>query len=204
MNQEFEHFRRPVNLSDYVRVYDNVLDADACASLIESFDADPRTAQRENQYMYFAENNISRNEWDVADLYESVLQYRERYLTDLELPAVMMPTEHSYEEMRMRKFRSGIGDHFFPHVDVVGNKTMSRQLSFIWFLNTATACEVDFMRLDQPIKIAAQTGRLLVFPSTWQYLYQITEPTDTDVYMIASHVHYTDLYQNQGEQHGDN
>lgn len=201
MTKEFESLRYKINLSDYVRVYDNALDAIACQSLIDSFDSDDKTQLRENQFMYFMENNISRNEWHIPEVYQSLLEYRQTYLNDLELPEIMLGAEHSYEEIRMRKFRSGLGDHFFPHVDVVGNRTTARQLTFIWWLNEASSSELDFMRLDRDLKIEPAVGRLVVFPSTWQYLYQITEPTDTDIYQLVGHAHYTDIYQRPAEEY---
>jgi len=195
---DFKHLYINKNLSSYVQVYDNALDTDVCHSLIQSFDSDVDHQQlRENQYMYFMENNISRNQWHMPEVYQTLLNYQVNYLQDSQLNVLMLTTEGEFEEVRMRKYRASLGDHFYPHVDVVGNRTQSRLLTYHLFLNDASSGNLEFLQLDRDVSIEPRQGRLVIFPSTWQYLHRVNEAMDDDVYVINSHFHGPDIYKDK-------
>lgn len=181
-----------MNLSDYVRVYDNVLPADVCESLIQSFQADA------DHHIYncdaikkFTEINVIQAGWNIRDVTDTALLYRQQYWMDCDIIAPMIDPDHSWEEFRMKQYRVAEQEDFQPHNDVYNLKTARRFLVMLWYLNDVQqGGETEFYRLDQPMKVEPRQGRLLMFPCSWQYLHAGLAPASNDKYIMGTYFHY--------------
>jgi hypothetical protein len=63
-----------------------------------------------------------------------------------------------------------------------GNFKLIRLLTFIWYLNDVTdGGETEFING----KIKPKTGKLLIFPSSWNYYHKGNMPLSNDKYIIT-------------------
>lgn len=188
MNNLFQH----KNFSDYIRVYDNALTPEQCQSLIQSFEDDTaHHIYNDDKFKKFTEINIVQAGWDLTDLSRSALWHRTRYWRDCDITESMIDPEHSWEELRMKRYRVSEQEQFFPHSDVYNYNNARRFLVMFWYLNDVTeGGETVFFRLDQDIKIQPRQGTVIMFPCTWQYLHAGLAPKSNDKYIVGTYLHY--------------
>ena len=181
-----------MNLSDYVRVYDDALTPDQCQSLIDSFETDVEHHIINNdEYKKFTEINIVQAGWDLQDLVRSAQQYRYQYWLDCDLIRPMIDPDHAWEQFRMKRYRVGAGEQFYPHNDVYNYNTARRFIVMFWYLNDVEdGGETVFYRLDQEIRVRPRQGSVLMFPCTWQYLHAGLAPVSNDKYIVGTYFHY--------------
>ena len=191
--KQYQHLYRNMNLSDYVRVYDNVITPEHCQSLIDSFQAaQDQQILRDNAQQYFTEINLNQNDWYMNDLYASVLDIRQRYWSDVGITQQMVNGQHDFEQFKMRHWNAARGDQCQPQVAVNNYNQARRFLCCIWNLNQVdVGGETVFLRLDQELTIPARAGQVLIFPATWQYLYAETPALSDDRYSVHSYFHYS-------------
>ncbi len=75
------------------------------------------------------------------------------------------------------------GEYYKWHHDSLSNKNKERLLSFIWYLNDVhVGGHTEFI---DGTKIKPETGKLLIFPSTWTYVHQGAPPISNTKYIIT-------------------
>ena len=181
-----------MNLSDYVRVYDQTLSPSTCESLIASFQADvSHHIYNCDDIKKFTEINVVQAGWDIQDVTNIAQLYRQKYWHDCNIIEPMIDPDHSWEEFRIKQYRVAEQEQFEPHNDVYNLKTARRFMVMMWYLNDVVqGGETEFYRLDRTIKIQPQQGRLVMFPCTWQYLHAGLAPISNDKYIIGTYFHY--------------
>lgn len=191
MNKEYDTFNRQLNLSDYIRVYDNALNSAACESLIASFDAAEELQYRqENEYHHCTEINLSKHQWDISDVYQSVLKYKDQYWTDCAIGVDQIPA-HDFEEFRMRCYHSISSDRHVPHCDVMSHLSAKRFIGCIWNLNDVKdGGELVFYRADKPMVIRPRAGQLIMFPTNWMMLRSELPVAEGNRYSLQTFYHY--------------
>jgi len=191
MIKEYDVLNRQLNLSDYIRVYDNALTADQCQSLINSFDAATEQQYRqENEYHHCTEINVSKNDWDIADVFDSVLAHKDRYWEDCYIGVDQIPA-HDFEEFRMRCYHQVSGDRHVPHCDVMSQVSAKRFLGCIWNLNDVEeGGELVFYRAEKRIEIRPRAGQLIMFPTNWMMLRAELPTKSSDRYSLQTFYHY--------------
>lgn len=191
MSNLYQHLYRPMNFTDYIRVYDDALTADQCQALIDSWHAAQEQQVRlENDVQNFDFINLNQNDWYMDDLYISINEHRQRYWSDCSINLQMIGG-HDYEQFKMRRFDHSRGDQQQPYVDVADYRSARRFLTCIWNLNDVEqGGELTFFRLDEPVSIPARAGQLIMFPSTWQYQRAELTPLSEDRFSIQTFLHY--------------
>jgi hypothetical protein len=181
-----------MNLSDYVKVYDAALDADACNGYIEQFETDvEHQVQRQEGVYNFTEINAVQANWALEPLYASIIEHRRRYWSDCGITKQHVNPDHAWEEIRMKRYIPGTGNEFKIHTDSWGAATAQRFLVYFWYLNTvSTGGETEFYGLDKEILVRPEQGRLIMFPATWQYLHAGLTPVSNNKYIIGGYFHH--------------
>ena len=90
-----------------------------------------------------------------------------------------------YSEFHINKYESNNGGKYDYHIDRYLNKGMNeeRHITFIWYLNDVI--EGGETEIKGNIKIKPETGKLLLFPSTWTYPHCSRPTISNDKYAIV-------------------
>ena len=186
-----------MDLKDFIKVYDNVVDASFCKKVMSAFDLDiphQNFIDREKRPT-FTELNMSQRYIDKDPTWRPLQEriskvftdYVNVYMEDLGI-APDFPAKYAFEQYRVKKYFPKIHE-FKDHVDVQDHSSARRFLVCFLYLNDVTmGGETDFPKLD--VAITPKCGRLLIFPPTWQYRHA-GKPTETgSKYIVGSYLHY--------------
>lgn len=183
-------------LSDYIKVYDNVLDQHTCKSIIKSFSLSNSVYTDRGQRPSFWDVNVSKHS-DLKDplwvdhqtlLLDTFDRYADKYLEDLDV-GPDFPANYCYEEFRVKMYENNGYDEFKDHVDVQDHASARRFLVGFLYLNDVTVGgETNFPKLN--LSIVPKCGRMLMFPPTWQYRHAGMPPISNKKYLVGTYLHY--------------
>lgn len=185
------------NLVDYIRVYDNVVSADFCKSVITAFDKDVTHHQRidRNYRPTFTELNVSQryiekdSNWISIqiNIQKAFVDYISLYMKDLDL-GPDFPAKYCFEEYRIKKYAT-LTDEFKDHVDVGDHASARRFLVCFLYLNdVSVGGETNFPKLNHAVE--PKCGRLLIFPPLWMYRHAGRPVAAGSKYIVGSYLHY--------------
>ena len=189
----------------YIKIYDDVIDADSCNMLIGKFEAaeedqyeEVRQAERDKAIAFTQINLVNNEDW--ASVQNGMLQvfqdYIMAYINDCKIQPKQWPETYGYEAIRMKRYLNNNYDRFDPHVDVKNYETSRRFLAFFIYLNDVDeGGETEFISINKPgtyipLKITPRRGRLLMFPPMWMYYHAGLKPVSNNKYLIHSYCHY--------------
>ena len=189
----------------YIKIYDDVIDADSCKLLIDKFEAaeedqyeEVRQAERDKAIAFTQINLVNNEDW--ASVQNGMLQvfqdYIMAYINDCKIQPKQWPETYGYEAIRMKRYLNNNYDRFDPHVDVKNYETSRRFLAFFIYLNDVDeGGETEFISINKPgtyipLKITPRRGRLLMFPPLWMYYHAGLKPVSNNKYLIHSYCHY--------------
>ena len=180
-------------MDSYVRVYDDILEADFCKSIIEKFEK--YTEQHEKHQkgsMSFSQINLGnymevwKEESDV--IYNRLMHCVARYANDCNIRPTAWPKEYGYESIRIKRYLADGVDEFGTHVDVTNYKNARRFLVFFAYLDDNE--EGGTHLSDYGIVSPCKKGSVLVFPPMWPWEHRGAKPVDKPKYMVGSYLHY--------------
>ena len=189
----------------YIKVYDDVIDADSCNLLIGKFESAEedqyeviRQAERDKAIAFTQINLANSADWTSVQngMLEVFQDYIMHYINDCNIQPKQWPTTYGYEAIRIKRYLDNDYDRFDSHVDVMNSETSKRFLAFFVYLNDVDeGGETEFVQLTKPgthipLKIKAQQGRLLMFPPQWMYYHAGLKPVSNSKYLIHSYCHY--------------
>ena len=192
-------------MDKYIKIYDDVIDADSCNMLIGKFESaeedqyeEVRQVERDKAIAFTQINLANNDDWTSVQngMLEMFQDYILAYINDCNIQPKQWPTTYGYEAIRMKRYLNNDYDRFDPHVDVLNSETSRRFLSFFIYLNDVDeGGETEFLNLYKPgtyipYKIKPQRGRLLMFPPTWQYYHAGLKPISGMKYLLHSYLHY--------------
>jgi len=183
-----------VDLDDLIHVYDNALDAEVCDFLIATVDGASKYHEVVNDggKPNFTQFNLTENS-DATDelskihkhIIKRVQHYRDVYYEFVD--SRVFPSEHSFEQFRIKWYNIGGEDRFDTHVDAADYSSARRFLSFMFYLNdVAEGGETVF----RDKRITPKKGRLLVFPPLWMYPHRGEPPVSNPKYIMSTYLHY--------------
>jgi prolyl 4-hydroxylase len=186
--------RSPVDLRDYIQVYDDALAPDFCARMIESFHAMERF-QRDNGRGFRA--GLEESAWTELDIspladagfkgffVQQIEAALARYNASLGL-TIPVPATPKLAELVIKRYRPNGEENFQPHFDSLGD-VANRYLVFLWYLNdVAEGGETVFVDLD--VSVSPKAGRLLVFPPYWMYQHAGRAPISGEKYILSTYL----------------
>ena len=177
-------------LTDYIKVYDDVLDKDICEYFSLLFQMSPSNEKVKNKVINFSQLNINKHfKESLPPLIRGTREALSRYKEDVKETSHFPKNTLSLEEFRVKCYNAGTGEQFDTHVDVGDHNSAKRFLSFLFYLNN------DFTggqtRFFDDYYITPKMGSVLVFPPTWQYPHAGL-PVDTGrKFIISTYLHYT-------------
>ena len=189
----------------YIKIYDDVIDADSCNMLIGKFEAaeedqyeNVRQAERDKAIAFTQINLVNNEDWASVQngMLEVFQDYILAYINDCHIQPKQWPTVYGYEAIRMKRYLNNNYDRFDPHVDVKNYETSRRFLAFFIYLNDVDeGGETEFININKPgtyipLKITPRRGRLLMFPPLWMYYHAGLKPVSNNKYLIHSYCHY--------------
>jgi prolyl 4-hydroxylase len=182
------------SLASYVQVFDGALPQAFCRQLIASFDESTQRHIVRARGWRAGLNDSAWTELDVSALaddafkgffYKQIDDYLATYNERLGL-TLAVPASSLISEMRIKRYRASEGEAFQPHFDAI-YEVANRYLVFLWYLNDVQeGGETEFC--DLGIKVAARTGRLLMFPPYWMYQHAGRPPLSGDKYILSMYM----------------
>lgn len=181
-----------MRLADLVRCYPGILPASRCQDLCDGFEQ--RASEHichDNDGMRLAELNITQAWQEAHDLaFTAILPWFEQYSRDLHIGPSQWPEELAFEELRIKRYRTGTADEFAPHVDVQDHASARRFLAALLYLNDVqTGGETEFTLWGQAFR--PQAGTLLLFPPLWPWLHAGRPPQSGPKLILSTYLHYT-------------
>ena len=185
-------------LSDYIKVYDNVLSPNFCDKVIKAFEFQEQNQcdVDRNGRPTFTELNISEmykkksDRWIniQVEIQETFIEYVNKYMDELEL-GQDFPAKYAFEEYRIKRYLPNGKDVFLDHVDV-GDYSSSRRflVMFLYLNDVEVGGTTDFPKLDMSIE--PKCGRILMFPPTWMYRHAGRSVAKGKKYIVGSYLHY--------------
>jgi prolyl 4-hydroxylase len=181
-------------LSHYVRVYDNHLDADMCRRMLDSFDGLPRFQVANGRGVRsgledsaWTELNVSRlaDAAFAADFRMRIDAALVRYNADVGL-TIPIPHAPKHSDLTLKRYRPAGGERFQLHFDSIYS-VANRYLVLLWYLNDVLeGGETRFPQLG--ISVRPQTGRLLIFPPYWMYQHEGVPPASGDKFILSTYL----------------
>jgi len=182
------------DLSHYVRVYDNNLDAGLCRQLLDSFDRlqrfhtiNGRGVRAGLEESEWTELNVTRyaDAGFLAMFRDLIDLALERYNRDVAL-SIPIPNSPLTSDLVMKRYHSGGDQRFQLHFDAI-NHVANRYLVLLWYLNdVAAGGETRLPALN--LTVAPRAGRLLVFPPYWMYQHEGVPPVSGDKYILSTYL----------------
>jgi prolyl 4-hydroxylase len=183
-----------IELNDFIKVYDDVLDNDTCNQLIQFFESNNEKQEHiNNNYCpNFIQLNLTENHKQNSDiqtihnqLIKKTIEYRDKYYEFVDKN--VFPETHAFEQFRIKKYLDNAEYRFDTHVDVTDYSSARRYLSFMWYLNDV---EVGGHTVFKDFSIVPKTGRLLVFPPLWLFPHYAQPALSGVKYIISTYLHY--------------
>lgn len=181
-------------LSHYVRVYDNHLDAGLCAQMLKSFEGlarfhvtNGRGVRAGLESSAWTELNVSRlaDAAFAADFRLRLDAALERYNSDIGLE-IPVPRAVKHSDLTLKRYRPSQNERFQLHFDSIYSVS-NRYLVLLWYLNdVAEGGETRFPQLDIAVRPAA--GRLLIFPPFWMYQHEGVTPRSGDKFILSTYL----------------
>ena len=183
-----------IDLNDFIHVYDDVLDLDVCKTLISTFESNTDRHERieNNGIPNFTQYNLTENHQQTEQLksihkllISKVFEYKKKYYEFVD--ARCFPSEHNFEQFRIKKYQQNTNDLFDTHVDVMDYSTARRFLSFFWYLNDV---EQGGETMFNDLVIRPKAGRMVVFPPLWMFPHKGCIPVSNEKYLLSTYLHY--------------
>jgi prolyl 4-hydroxylase len=183
-----------IELNELIKVYDDVLDFQICQTLINLFENNNDRQERiENQRTpNFTQFNLTENcqiSEEISNIHNYLIQivfdYKKKYY-DI-VGNHCFPSNHNFEQFRIKKYKNDGTDVFDIHVDVKNYASARRFLSFFWYLNDV---EDGGETVFNNLKIVPKTGRMIIFPPLWMFPHEGKEPISNTKYILSTYLHY--------------
>lgn len=177
--------------SDFIRVYDDVLDADVCDALMHIFDTNKDKHERldEQKRPSFTQYNLTQNSEDHKDIHNHLIQktfqYRDDYYEFVDKR--VFPNSHAFEQYRIKRYEPNGEDMFDTHVDVQDHASARRFLSFMWYLNDVPE---GGNTVFNDLTIKPERGKLVVFPPLWLFPHRGEPVLECPKYILSTYLHY--------------
>lgn len=185
-------------LADHIKVFDDLIAADECRRLVETFDAFPSLHDEvsNDRCPNFVQLNVSgaihaHAEFGQAQsrLLACFLDALAIYQRELPVRERQFPDRFRFETVRIKKYRPGGVDAFDLHTDVGDHESARRFLAFLLYLNDVPkGGETVFP--DLALQIVPKAGSVLVFPPLWMWRHEGRAPQGGPKYIVSSYLHY--------------
>jgi prolyl 4-hydroxylase len=197
---------KPILLSDYIKVYDNVISSTFCDDIKTAFELDEehhikskigkkgkdkgiRDAIEMNCTLRAAVSHKWYNIMQILNKHAASSFHL--YCSDLVkngYPEELLFDEVTLEQWRMHRYDPG--KHYYKqHIDAIDIHTSKRMLVMLYYINTVDeGGETCFDTID--VKVKPQEGRLAITPAWFGFPHSAETPVSNTKYMIKTYLHY--------------
>ena len=171
-----------------VKIYDNILPENISQRLIELFETNKQHQQfvNHNNCPCFTQLNVNQVSPDtVRFLAPCVVELYKRYKKDIKNKYA--PSLNLLEEFRIKKYDTSGNQRFDEHVDITDFDSSIRAISFLFYLNDNDGNTLFPLH---NLNIQPVSGRVIVFPPTWEYPHTGLPPKNDSKYIMSTYIHY--------------
>lgn len=181
-------------LNDFIKIYENALEANICDFLISLFD---QTEDKQERYdndgkPNYNQFNLTKNK-DISNevnqihnyIIKKIFNYKNVYYDYVNKN--VFPEEHALEHFNIVKYEPNGIDKFDTHVDVENYSSARRFLSFMWYLNDVSE---GGKTVFKDLEIQPKKGTLVIFPSFWLFPHREESPVSNPKYILTAYLHY--------------
>ena len=186
---------------NFVKTYSNSLGESMCKQIISILENN-----QDLQYSGHTLNGINEHIKKTREIHSRDLQTNsewmllepilrkelnvklERYFYELNDTSFVSnpPPNMSDKGFQIQKYNANDGFYRFHH-DFFIDCGKPRYLTYLWYLNDVTeGGETEFC---EGTKIIPETGKLLIFPSTWTYVHRGNMPISNDKYIMTGWIY---------------
>ena len=167
----------------------NILPINFCDYLINLYETDTGNHERVDKESKPTFTQLNLNKYH-ANVVSNLCNYfsvaLDFYKKDVP-QAKYLPQVKYLEEFRIKKYAVGGQDRFDEHVDVTDFDSSIRAVAFLFYLNDNDGNTL-FSR--HGLNIRPVSGRVLVFPPTWDYPHSGLAPKSNPKYIMSTYIHY--------------
>ena len=197
----------PIRDVDFILEIPQSLDKSFCKNLIKRFEEDDRKYKgvvgagllKEDIKQCYDLTLSDKDDYKEEDsvlftaLSEGLHKYYEHCLTISEdiLDLRMFPNTYLMDDTGYQVQRYEPGGYYVWHQDFrIDSKCGSRQLTYIWYLNTIKDGS-GYTEFACGKKVNPKVGKLVLFPSSWQYIHRAYPSKSKRKYICTGWVHAT-------------
>ena len=171
-----------------VKVYDNIIPSATCKKLLDLFEKN--TEHHEyidcNSCPCFTQLNVNDTSIEIAQLIVPyIIDVYKKYKEDIK--SKYIPNLKDLEAIRIKRYLTNGNERFDEHVDVTDYDSSIRAVAFLIYLNSSNG---NTLFPSQNLNIQPVSGRVVIFPPTWEYPHTGLAPTDNPKYILSTYVHY--------------
>ena len=190
-------------MKEYITLFKNVLDEEACNLLIEKFENNERfhdnkknVNETDKWKMQFTQINFAENrefEKENSMLKTLFLDAITEYKKEHNIQSYQWPEKFTLEPIRMKRYMPNSNDMFDEHVDVTNHETARRFLVLFIYLNdNFEGGETDFTQIKLAVK--PQQGNMILFPPMWNWWHKANPVIGNNPkYIVGTYMHYLPL-----------
>ena len=175
------------NNSHMVKVYDNIIPDKLCQILISAFQScKDKEFVDDNNCPCFTQVNLNHASRSMVKLITHFVETA-YYQYKIDTRSKYIPPFKKLEEFRIKRYLTNGNERFDEHVDVTDFDSSNRAVAFLCYLNDNdgnTLCPLHNLNI-QPV-----SGRVIVFPPTWEYPHLGLPPKSNSKYIMSTYVHY--------------
>jgi len=177
------------SLSRYIKVWDEALPEEYCQKMISHYAEAGEYQIARSDGGLFVSCNIDRPTQfqKASETQKKIIEATLPVYADLTKPHPnSLPEQSVLEDTHIYHFRNE-NDHKEIGIDVAHIAQARRYLTLIWFLSDDPDFYLKFT--DLGAKVESRAGRLLMFPSTWTYPYEIRNGSKQN-YLLKTHLNF--------------
>ena len=173
---------------DWIKIYDDEEIGNFCDRCIEFFNSFPNLGVHDADYRVCKEARIPDSPLR-EELKEILRRVFEKYKVETKGPNHGFIRKLESPAIFRYEVNPDKPNHFHAHADSWSFESATRQISIIIYLNDVTeggaTTFTDFKYSVQPKK-----GRVLLFPSSFNYIHKGEAPISGDKYILVSWLHF--------------
>ena len=190
---KFFERKKKSKFSDFIYTERGALPKSFCNNVIEKFEQDDR--KRQGQVGSGVRLDIKRScdlsisgkeDWESYDeaFFKSLSDGLKKYVSFLpEEYTIHKALSEIKNDTGYQIQRTQPGDYYIWHHD----QTTSRLVTFIWYLNDVK--DGGYTEFIDGTRIQPEAGKLIIFPSTWDFLHRGVSPKTETKYLCTGWVH---------------
>ena len=190
---KFFNRKKKTKFTDFIYTQKDALPKSFCDNVIQKFELDDR--KRQGQVGSGVQLDIKRScdlsitgkeDWKSYDeaFFKSLNSALKEYLRFIPQEFIQFKALSRFEDdtgYQIQKTQPG--DYYIWHHD----QTKTRMVTFIWYLNDVK--DDGYTEFIDGTRIQPEAGKLIIFPSTWDFLHRGVSPKTETKYICTGWVH---------------